>query len=205
MMDKSQTPTSYALPRYHRVEGSRRASRVGRVSVSDLPPETLTLRFATFPVAVRRCGCGVDIASGPGMMLAGTYWPWGSGENCVQPADALFISGVQGLEIAFTEREQANMVGALAASKGYTAGNLFYSQVSSLGDAESSLGDAKSSLGDAESSLGDAESSLGDTKSSLGDISGAAGAGRVPARVVLGWAQPAATPVAVAGDGGRAL
>jgi hypothetical protein len=32
---------------YHRVEGSRRASRNG--PVSDLPPETLTSRFATFP------------------------------------------------------------------------------------------------------------------------------------------------------------
>lgn len=78
---------------------------------------------------VYRCGCGVDISSGPGMMLAGTYWEWGSGENCVEPSDALFISGVQGLELVFTEREQANMAGALAASKGYTAGNLFYSQL----------------------------------------------------------------------------
>jgi len=71
----------------------------------------------------------VDIASGPGMILAGTYWEWGSESNCVEPSDALFISGVQGLEIVFTEREQANMAGALAASKGYTAGNLFYSQL----------------------------------------------------------------------------
>jgi hypothetical protein len=63
------------------------------------------------------------------MLLAGTYWEWGSGENCIEPSDALFIQGVQGLEIVFTEREQANMAGALAASKGYTAGNDFYSQL----------------------------------------------------------------------------
>jgi hypothetical protein len=47
MMDKSQTPTSYAQPSvrgHNRVAGNRRAWRNGRVS--DLPPEipTVTIR-----------------------------------------------------------------------------------------------------------------------------------------------------------------
>jgi hypothetical protein len=39
---------------YHRVQGNRRASRNG--PVSDLPPETLTLRFATFASLYGRGG-----------------------------------------------------------------------------------------------------------------------------------------------------
>lgn len=62
----------------------------------------------------------MDLIAGPTLTFGGKEFVWKTSNectNCITPADALYINGVQGLNITFKEIERIGMVGLFSVDK----------------------------------------------------------------------------------------